>query len=102
MVSFYDVDSLLLNKALAKEMQSIGEIKAPEWASFVKTGTHKNRPPVDKDWWYARSAAILITIAKKGPIGVNKLYEIGYLPGSAKEKLMTYAMGFLSSLYYFA
>ncbi|MBD3248536.1 30S ribosomal protein S19e [Candidatus Woesearchaeota archaeon] len=58
---------------LAELMKDTEEIKAPEWAAFAKTGSHKERPPAEKDWWYPRSAAILRTIYKFGPIGTEKL-----------------------------
>jgi small subunit ribosomal protein S19e len=45
----------------------------PEWARFVKTGSHNERPPVRVDWWYIRAAAILRTIYKNGPVGISKL-----------------------------
>ena len=34
------------------------------------------------------------------PIGIDSRYDIGFLPGNTKEKLESWAMGFLSSLYY--
>ncbi len=43
------------------------------WAAYAKTGNHKERPPVDNDWWYTRSAAVLRTVALQGPVGVSKL-----------------------------
>ncbi|MGM5484855.1 MAG: 30S ribosomal protein S19e [Nanobdellota archaeon] len=60
----------LMNK-IAEELK--GKVKAPNWAPFVKTGPHKERPPVDKEWWYTRLASILLTVKDKGPIGVSKL-----------------------------
>ena len=51
----------------------IEAVKAPEWAGFVKTGVSKDRPPVDRDWWYKRTASILLNVAKIGPVGTNKL-----------------------------
>ena len=73
MVTIYDVDpSELINRA-AGELKKIEQIKAPEWALFVKTGTSRERPPVDKDWWYVRAASILRKVSILGPIGVNKL-----------------------------
>jgi small subunit ribosomal protein S19e len=73
MVSFHDIDTLKLNKALASELKSIDSIQPPEWSEFVKTGAHKAQTPVEQDWWYNRGAAILITVAKIGPVGTNKL-----------------------------
>jgi len=73
MVGVFDVyPNDLIDKA-AEELKKIAEIKPPEWAKFVKTGVHKERPPSDPDWWYKRVAAILRTIYVRGPIGVSKL-----------------------------
>ena len=73
MVSIYDVDPTeLINKAAGK-LKENEAIKPPFWASFAKTGTHKERPPVSQDWWYVRAASILRAIYKLGPVGVSKL-----------------------------
>jgi small subunit ribosomal protein S19e len=61
----------LLVEKVAVKLKS--QIKKPEWASFVKTGAFKQRPPVDADWWYMRAASILRKVSFKGPIGVAKL-----------------------------
>jgi small subunit ribosomal protein S19e len=50
-----------------------GTVTPPPWAEFVKTGHGKQRPPVRADWWYVRSAAILLSVEKLGPVGVSKL-----------------------------
>ncbi len=60
-----------LIEEVALELQKM--IKAPEWAAFVKTGAHKERPPLRSDWWYVRAAAILRSVYLLGPIGVSKL-----------------------------
>ena len=57
----------------AEELKKIEPIKPPAWAGFVKTGVHKERAPVDRDWWYKRVAAVLRTVQILGPIGVSKL-----------------------------
>ncbi len=71
MVSIYDIPAEKLAKNTAKELKE--KIKAPEWSSFVKTGAHKDRVPLEKDWWYIRAASMLRTIQKDGPVGVSKL-----------------------------
>jgi small subunit ribosomal protein S19e len=58
---------------LAEELKNIEAIKPLEWAQFCKTGMHKERPPVQKDWWHVRAASILRAIKIKGPIGTQKL-----------------------------
>lgn len=73
MASIYDVDATELIEKAATELKKVPAIKPPQWASFVKTGMHKQRPPVKEDWWFTRSAAILRSIYHRGPIGVSKL-----------------------------
>ena len=73
MVSIYDVEARKLIDAAAAELKKMPELAPPEWASYVKTGVHNERPPAEKDWWYVRSASILRAIYKFGPIGVSKL-----------------------------
>ncbi len=69
----YDVDATDLIDELAKELQKVETIKAPDWASFVKTGSSRERPPTRQDWWYVRAASVMRKVRLKGPIGVSKL-----------------------------
>ena len=73
MVSVYDVNATELIEKAAKELKKIAELKMPEWTLFVKTGVHKERQPVSRDWWYMREAAILRKLYLGSPIGVSKL-----------------------------
>ena len=73
MTSIYNCDpSELVDKA-SEELKKIESIKAPEWAVYVKTGVHKERPPIKNDWWYVRAASVLRKIYILGPIGISKL-----------------------------
>ena len=69
----YDIDAQELILKTAEELKKIPEIKPPAWAAFVKTGMHKERPPVNDDWWYMRAASVLRIVYRLGPIGVSKL-----------------------------
>ena len=73
MPSIYEVYPNELIEKTAEKLKQIEEIKAPEWSIFVKTGPHKERPPMDNDWWFFRAAAILRSVYRLGPVGVNKL-----------------------------
>ena len=73
MTTIYDVDPSKLIEKVSEELKKIDEIKAPEWAKYAKTGASKERPPIEEDWWYARTASILRKIYMLGPIGVSKL-----------------------------
>ena len=75
MTTFYDVPADLLIPVLADRLEAISEVKQPEWADYVKTGAHKERPPVQSNWWFLRSAAILRKVGRMGPIGVNHLSQ---------------------------
>src|SRR3989338_1506986 len=73
MTSMYDVDPQELIERAAQELKKVPEVKPPTWAAFVKTGAHKERPPTNSDWWYMRTASVLRTVYRMGPIGVSKL-----------------------------
>ncbi len=75
MTTYYDVPADLLIPSLAQKLKSFESITAPEWASQVKTGTHRERPPVQEDWWHTRAASILRKVAMKGPIGTNRISQ---------------------------
>lgn len=70
---YFDVNPTELIENTALELEKDENIKPEEWASFVKTGNNKDRPPVNKNWWYVRAAAILRKIMILGPIGTSKL-----------------------------
>jgi len=73
MATIYDINPNKLIEKAAEELKKSGIVKAPEWSMFVKTGAHKERPPVDKDWWYKRAAAVLRKVYLTRIIGVSKL-----------------------------
>ena len=57
----------------AEELKNLREITPPDWSVYVKTGAHKQRPPVKADWWHTRSASVLIKVMEVGPVGIEKL-----------------------------
>jgi small subunit ribosomal protein S19e len=73
MTKIYDCDPSELIEKTSEELMKVESIKAPDWASFVKTGVHKERPPANSGWWYVRAASVLRKIYTLGPIGVSKL-----------------------------
>ncbi len=73
MPTIYDIPANILIRRLAQELKTRNEIQPPEWALYVKTGSHKERAPDDPDWWYTRSASILRKIYLRGPIGTQRL-----------------------------
>jgi small subunit ribosomal protein S19e len=58
---------------LAEALQKIPEFKTPEWAHYTKSGTSKQRPPTNKDFWHLRAASILRQLYIKGVVGVGRL-----------------------------
>ena len=73
MVTVFDVEANELIDNLKEELKSFEQIKAPEWASFVKTSVSKERNPTQEDFWHIRAASILRYIYIHGPKGVSRL-----------------------------
>ncbi len=73
MTTVYDVPAAPLIEEAAKRLHDVKEIQAPEWAPFVKTGIHTEKPPVQEDWWHTRVAAVLRKVYTEGPIGTERL-----------------------------
>jgi len=74
LATVYDVPADMLIKKLAEYlMENVDEVKPPEWAAYVKTGVHRQRPPDREDWWYTRCASLLRKIYLRGPVGVSRL-----------------------------
>ncbi len=69
----YDLDTQEYNLKLAEALKKVSEFEEPEWIAFVKSGSAKERPIEDPDFWYKRSASILRQIYKKKIVGVNRL-----------------------------
>ena len=61
------------NEKLAEALKSLSEFEKPKWIGFVKSGMAKQRPPVDENFWYKRTASILRQLYLKGVVGVGKL-----------------------------
>lgn len=73
MVNVKDVDTEKLIMYLASSLEKMEEFKPPAWAPLVKTGTHKERPPVQANWWWIRTASILRHVSLNQELGVSKL-----------------------------
>ncbi len=73
MTTAYDVPAQELIERSALGMKEIPEFQPPEWASYVKTGVHKELPPEQDDWWYVRLSAVLRKVYMNGPIGTERL-----------------------------
>jgi len=68
-----DVPPSALLPKLATELRSRKAVSPPPWATFAKTGVHKQRAPTQTDWWYLRSASVLRKISLKGYVGIERL-----------------------------
>ncbi len=73
MTTVYEIPPEKMIEIAAGDLKNKVKFKMPDWAKFVKTGTHKERMPQDDDWWWIRSASILRKIYINGPVGVQRL-----------------------------
>ncbi len=92
MTSVTDVPADRLIPVVAAKLQNMESIKPPEWASYVKTGVHREKAPADPDWWYTRAASILRKVYLHAPVGVSHLGGIyggsvdrGAAPNAARK-----------------
>lgn len=61
------------NLTLAEALKQSGDFEKPEWVEFVKSGTNKERPIGDEDFWFKRAASILRQIYVNEIVGVQRL-----------------------------
>lgn len=92
MTTAQDVPADKLINKMAEKLKTNEKIVVPEWAPYVKTGIHKEKAPVEKDWWHRRVAAVLRKVYVYGPIGTTQLSAKFGGPrdrGSKPNKAMT-------------
>jgi small subunit ribosomal protein S19e len=64
----------LFIEKLAKYLrENVGEVSPPTWSLTAKTGSHRERPPQQPDWWFLRCASLLRKLYVHTPIGVQRL-----------------------------
>ena len=85
MVNVQDINPQIFISKLKEELKKFSEISPPQWAFFVKSGSHKERPPKQQDFWYIRAASILRRIYLDGPVGVERLRS--YYGGKKKHRV---------------
>lgn len=73
MTTVFDIPPAVLINKTAEELKALEPITPPVWASFAKTGVHKQAPPNQEDWWYIRAASILRRVYIDGPVGVQRM-----------------------------
>jgi small subunit ribosomal protein S19e len=73
MVAVQEVEARKLVTKLKEELKGVEAVKPPEWIAFAKSGSSRERPPIQKDFWYIRAASVLRRVYLDGPIGVEKL-----------------------------
>ncbi len=73
MVNVHDVPSQKLIGALAEQIKGLQGFSEPEWARYVKTGSHAERTPHDSGWWFTRAASLMRKLYLHGPLGLSDL-----------------------------
>jgi len=73
MPTAYEVPAEQLLKKLTEQLRRQPQISPPPWALFAKTGAQAERPPQDREWWYARAASILRKLYFHAPLSLRGL-----------------------------
>jgi len=60
----------------AQHLKRSGKIQVPKWADIVKTGSFKELPPNNPDWYYVRAASMARKIYLRGGLGVGAFRKI--------------------------
>jgi small subunit ribosomal protein S19e len=88
----FEVPQDLLISKLAEHLRRVSQVEQPPWTAFAKTGSHAQRQPNEKDWWFTRCASLLRKIYVHGPIGLTQLEsdyggrkEVGYYVGHHRD-----------------
>jgi small subunit ribosomal protein S19e len=76
MAVVFDVPATLFVVKAGQKLKETGKVQTPEWAADVKTGTHRQYPPAQQDWYYTRCGSILRRIYMDGPVGVQRLRSL--------------------------
>ncbi len=69
----YDVPADMLIDGVKEELKNDKNLTPPQWATFVKTGSSREKAPDQNDWWYIRAASIMRKVYVYGPLGVETL-----------------------------
>ena len=72
MVTVYDVTPNKLVGKVAEKLKGMG-VAQPAFIGTVKSGSHRERMPQQKDFWYIRLASILRNAYVNGNVGVGRL-----------------------------
>lgn len=73
MTTAFDIKADELIKAVANKLKANEKFSPPTWSKYVKTGIHREKQPIQKDWWHGRVASVLRKIYFYQPIGVERL-----------------------------
>lgn len=71
MTTLYDVPAEDLIEAVAAKIED--DLDQPDWLEFTKTGTGRELPPEQDDFWSNRAASLLRKVTVDGPVGVERL-----------------------------
>ena len=73
MTTAYDVPAGQLVEALTRKLRETDSVKATDWTEFAKTGRHREKAPIEADWWHRRVASVLRKVYIMGPVGTSRL-----------------------------
>jgi len=78
-----DVDAQKFINQYALFLKRQGRLPVPGWSDTVTTGTAKELPPSDADWFYVRCASVARHVYLRKTVGVGRLRKVH---GSAKNR----------------
>jgi len=71
-----DVSAHDFVRAYAVHLKRTGKMELPSYVDLIKTGPHKEMPPLDPDWYYMRAAAVARHVYVRQGVGVGAFRRI--------------------------
>ncbi|KKA26522.1 hypothetical protein TD95_004836 [Thielaviopsis punctulata] len=82
-VSVRDVDAQKFIGSYADFLKRQGKLPIPGWVDTVKTGSSRELPPQNVDWFYVRAASVARHVYLRKTVGVGRLRKVH---GTAKNR----------------
>jgi small subunit ribosomal protein S19e len=82
MTTLYDAPAEAVIEALTETLADESAVEKPDWIEYTKSGSDREMPPEQAEFWNRRAASVLRKVAIDGPVGVGSL-RTEY--GSAKQ-----------------
>jgi small subunit ribosomal protein S19e len=73
MTTLYDAPAEEVLSELVETLSAESAVEEPDWIEYTKSGSDRELPPEQDDFWLRRTASLFRKVAIDGPVGVGSL-----------------------------